>query len=151
VRAHRAILKPATAPALTATLEAIFLDARVGLARFGASLHAGPEHIWRYPPVVVAALCELGLLGSRTFDQTLLARFTLDYARLRFDDIWDRLSPVVGIAVVVAAIESGGGAVSLALGLIDDGISGMNAYRVWERARETQDDYRRKPYAPTEF
>jgi hypothetical protein len=117
-------------------LEGIFLDARNGVARFGVSIRAEPARLWNFPPIVIAALGELGLLGSRVVEQTLLARFTLDYARVRSPDLWGQISPVAGIAVLVAAMAVEGGLVGLALSLIDFGIAGKSAFDAWQRAHE---------------
>ena len=123
--------------AARATLDGVFLDARSGIDRFGASLEASHEHVWRYPPIVLSGLAELGLLGHPAIDPQLFARFMVEQARLRSEDVWDQLFLTAGMAVAVAGVVVAG-PVGVVLVALDTAISGMAAYRAYERAQENQ-------------
>ncbi|MCG3130884.1 MAG: hypothetical protein FLDDKLPJ_01658 [Phycisphaerae bacterium] len=119
-----------------AELEVVFVQAHDGLTEFGRSVHEHEEHVWRYAPIVVASLVELGALrGIPNAADRSLAHFMLDIGRLKSQDKWESLSTVAGIAIAGVSLLAGPGA-AIFLAVANLALTSRSAWLEFERERE---------------
>jgi hypothetical protein len=82
------------------------------------------SHVWRYPPIVMGGLRELGLEGNGA-----LVAFALhSIAPLRAGEYWKRAFLVAGIALAAAAVVATG-PLGLLVAAVDLGLAGLELYR----------------------
>jgi hypothetical protein len=118
-------------------IEELFERAEEGIDEFGDELTEERDHIWRYAPIVAAAVPRV---ISRPEDRGQI-RGMLLFALNLANDLG---GPSLGLDVFVAgtAIAAAGmfwnpvGWVAVALGLLDLAVTGMGAYRTYRRERE---------------
>jgi hypothetical protein len=113
-------------------LENAFLEAQSGIEEFCQEIKNKPDHVWRYPPIVIGTLVDLGILGM--FDRLFL-RFILDVARVRSADEWQTLYVVAGIAIAALSLFSGPASLIL-LTFADLILTGHAGWRDFERQHE---------------
>jgi hypothetical protein len=82
------------------------------------------SHLWRYPPIIMGALKDLGLQ-----DNDVLVAFTLQgIAPLRSGEAWKQFFLVAGIALAAVALVATG-PLGVLVAAVDFGLAGLEAYR----------------------
>lgn len=120
-------------PTTVEVVHEVLAEARQGIAGFRRELSEDPEHLFRYSPIIAAGLGELGLAVD-----PLLLRFVLDVARLRSTSVWEELVLVTGLSLMMAALVITTGPVAIGLLALEAGVSGLSAWRGYQRARENE-------------
>src|SRR5262249_47293689 len=113
------------------TLEKVFVEAQKGIDDFRQQLRQEPDHIWRYPPIVIGSSIELQMFRE---GEWLLPRFVLDIARLRSQDKWSALYTVAAIAIAGLALFAG--PIGIAAAILDLALSVHSGWHKFQQEDE---------------
>lgn len=115
-------------------IESTAEQARSGLIEFYTSIYNNPENIWRYPPIIVGTLSDLGLVRS---DNYRFQNFILKYAKFRSEDQWADLKFVAGVGLTALPIVLGAAGILVAA-LGDLALGSHSAWQSYEKIQQYQ-------------
>lgn len=127
-------------------IENAFRDARDGMHNFQDEIAENPGHIWRYPPIILGVLSDLGLVDMAAPDlkDDPFIRYMRDIARLRSEKWWESTLFVAGILIVTVSLTLAvpAGAAAIAAGIVvnavDIGLAAHSGWKKFETERENE-------------